>query len=767
MMQTANKISSAKQSRSNGQRFVRTAKMLLLQRRLSEAIHLLRRGLNVNPGLREARLLLAKSLVADKNLIEAWAELEKLINEEPDLAVSILLVRVCLAVGDPQAALDFALQFIDVHGRSAVLEDLKATAEHHVEQLPQDDTTEREEERDTLRISPTVQSGLILSMSGVELQSMTASSDSVVIDPEDLPTERTMPSYVEDLEERSTERILPTYLTVDPEDLPTEQVPERSELIVALEELPTDRRVASRDVQLALEDLSTNRRLVRPHQVPSGEHTVHDAVDFKEIPVTAGLESAVRRFSRNQGKATPARVPHLRLVPPPIPKDATPKAAPKAPARKRGRTYGATAVIRPPRREEKVIPLTRRKTATVSPARAARPAPRARAARRPGGRQWMVLLLVAALTLVAAAAVGYHGLKNEAARLKIKEARVLASKYDVEALRAALLKVRAAADKGGRTAEVVALAAAIHGELNYEFGESGVSGVKALVTEAERLGARQDPAAAADLALARAYLSLAREPLSEAKVVLFDTMEAMPGRPLFKLLYGEALAADGEPTLASTKLAELSSGPRVLLARARVLNRLGQPIEAAALLESAAMAGLPSHYSKLETVLLEVRRGASGEGTLQRLRGLLGDQRLSVRQRAWALLAKTELHQQMGQETRAMVTLGRLLKMRRPAADAEFHYRMSRALMAQKDYSRALAEIKIACYYSPQPRYVSHLDVVKKAWEQSHAVISELSLEAKTNPRSEKVRKALSKILRRISTICGDLAAPLPGCPRF
>lgn len=761
-MQTANKIASTKLSRNNGQRFVRTAKMLLLQRRLSEATDLLRRGLIVNPGHREARLLLAKSLVAEKRLIEAWAELEKLINDEPDLAVSTLLVRVCLAVGDPHAALDFADQFMEVHGETADLLDLATRAEEQIELLPLDDTTEREEERDTLRISPKVQSGLILSMSGVELRPIPSSS--VEIDPEDIPTERTVPADLVDLEDLSTERILPTYLTVDPEDLPTEQVPERSELVVAMEDLPTERTGASQDVQLALEDLSTNRRLVRPSHLITGEHTVHDGVEFEQIPVTAGLEAAVRRFSRKQTKSAPPRqVPHLRLVPPPIPQDATPGAVkpPPVPSKSK-RTYGATAIIRPPRRAEKVIPLTRRKPAKVSPARAPRPV-----AKRSPASRWLALLLVTALTLAAAAAVGYRGLKLKAAQQKMGEARKLAATYDVDALRAALLKVRAAANKGGRTVEVVALAAAIHGELNYEFGESDVSGVEALVNEAERLGARQDPKAAADLALARAYLALARKPLSEAMIVIFDTMEARPKRPLFKLLYGEALAADGEPTMARTKLAELSSGPRVLLARARVLNRLGLHIEAAALLEYATMAGLPSHHSKLETVLLEVRRGAGGEGTLQRLRGLLGDQRLSARQRAWALLAKTELHQQMEQETKAIVTLGRVLKMRRPAADADFRYRMSRVLMAHKDYSRALAEIKAACFYSPQPRYVAHLDLVKKAWAKSHAAISELSLEAKTNPRSEKVRRALSKILRKITHICKDLAAPLPGCPRF
>ena len=412
-----------------------------------------------------------------------------------------------------------------------------------------------------------------------------------------------------------------------------------------------------------------------------------------------------------------------------------------------------------------MIPLTRRKTDHVSPARVSHKAARHSAARSAAGRWW--LLLVAALTLAAAVAVGYHGMRQKAAQLKIEEARQMAASYDVASLRGALLKVRAAADKGGRTAEAVALAAAIHGELYYEFGESNVGGVAALVTEAERLGAQKVSAAAADLALARAYLALARKPLSEAKIVLFDTMEEQPDQPLFKLLYGEALAADGEPSMARTKLAELSSGPRVLLARARVLNRLGLPVEAAALMEYANTAGLPSHHAKLETVLLEVRRGDGSEGTLQRLRGLLGDQRLSSRQRAWALLAKTELHQQMGHETRAVVTLGRLMKLRRPASDAEFRYRLSRVLMTHKDYSRALVEIKAACYYSPQPRHVAHLEQVKKAWDRSHAAISELSLEARIDPRSENVRRALSKILRRISNICADLAAPLPGCPRF
>ena len=167
-MQTANNISSAKKTRGDARRCVRAAKMLLLQRRIAEAIDKLRKGLLADPDHREARLLLAKSLVADKRLIEAWAELEKLLNSEPDLGLSVLLVKVCLAVGDPHAALDFAERFMNVHGWAGGLRELADMAAEQADLLPDDDTTEREEERDTLRIHPEVQSGLLLLSGALE-----------------------------------------------------------------------------------------------------------------------------------------------------------------------------------------------------------------------------------------------------------------------------------------------------------------------------------------------------------------------------------------------------------------------------------------------------------------------------------------------------------------------------------------------------------------------------------------------------------------------
>lgn len=770
-MQTANNISSAKKSRGDARRHVRAGKMLLLQRRLPEAIDQLRKGLLADPDHREARLLLAKSLVADKRLIEAWAELEKLLNSEPDLGLSVLLVKVCLAVGDPNAALDFAERFMNVHGWAGGLRELADMAGNQVDLLADEDTTEREEERDTQRIHPEVQSGLVL-LSGElvpipsedpeDAPTWRATPQQVIDELEERSTERTGPPEVMDeLEEKSTERILPTYLTVEPEDLPTEQVPERSELIVALEELPTNRERtgASPETELALQDLAINRRLVRPEHLR--ERTM-DGVPFEEIPITAGLESVVRQYSREQSDpAASKKAPHLRLVPPPVPKDARIEAGEKA---EQKRTYAATAVIRPPSRPDNVIPLTHRKQSRVAPLPAPAAAPRP--ARRESAR-WLFLALVTVVTLALAAAVGFHGVKHKAAGQHVDRARELAAVYDVESLRSALLEIKAAADKGGRTAEVVALAAAVHGELNYEFGESGVTGVASLINEADKLGAGKDPVAAADLALARAYLVLARRPLAEARPMLHINMNMYPRRPVFKVLYGQAMAGDGEPAAALEQLADMDASPRVLLARAHIKSTLGHHIEALNLLQKANMEGLPEHHYKLEAVLLEVSSGASGPKTLEQLYGLLGDQRLTTRQRAWALLSKAELHQQKGQRTQAAVTLILLSKMRRPTADAAFRYRLARALMGHKDYSRAQEEIERACYISPQNRHTDLLQVVKTARGQFHADVSELALDVQANPNSDDVRKALSKILRRISTICDSLASPLPGCPKF
>ena len=161
-----------------------------------------------------------------------------------------------------------------------------------------------------------------------------------------------------------------------------------------------------------------------------------------------------------------------------------------------------------------------------------------------------------------------------------------------------------------------------------------------------------------------------------------------------------------------------------------------------------------------------LRMGASQEGVP--LSQLANRTDLPARERAWAYLLKAEVHQRLGHEARAVVTLDRLLKIRRHHADAELHYRVARLQMAHRQHSQAFSEANLASFYAPNhSRYAALLERARAANDRSHEALDELLRSTQANPRSELVRRALNKILRKISRICRELAQPLPGCPRM
>ena len=185
------------------------------------------------------------------------------------------------------------------------------------------------------------------------------------------------------------------------------------------------------------------------------------------------------------------------------------------------------------------------------------------------------------------------------------------------------------------------------------------------------------------------------------------------------------------------------------------------------MLESATRAGLHGRHKRLEAAYIDVAARTAGESTLDSLRKLLNDSELSARELAWANLLLAEVQLRLGREIAATTALRRALKGKSPAADAEFHYRAGRLLLALDRYTEALAEATKASYLSPRaPRHVALLERIRRARAKSTTALSELERKVQDDPRSEEARKELHHILRQITRICQQLKDPLVGCPR-
>jgi len=807
-MNAAPKTPAPRHKRSSGPEFVRTAKALLLRRRTREAINLLRRGLNLDPGCNEAALLLSKCLIAAKRLREARLTLDKLIDREESAEAYVLLVRVCSAQGDHAAAIEAAKLGLARFPDEKQLRDLQAESRLELADLLED-TTERD-------------------------------GDATPVEPEDLPTTR-MPEGDSPFEKLLAEAgadggTAEGAVNADPDggagdqatELPPDTIQVAGTALVqppAHEDLSTSPNYRRAD-DGALEDpLIVEARSSRSDRTPTPLPS--DDLDFDRAPGAPDVISAVKRLVEpdspperpggdslfrglllGDGPPAPAsKRTRLRVLPPleealappddpndvggPTPADSpgarrqrqlritrpgrstpsmgsprnaddptldlrtpSPRRAPRRIASEPGVpvSYGEVVNLEEPA-PEVTMPSPRAPRVRIAPElESLQPEPEQvhelRVLRQPAAptepvdpiedgsllSRWWPLWLTLGLLVIASSTVAGLVVRQKAGVTRnMTRARSLAARHQPKPLKLALHHVREAANLGGRSPEMLALAASIHAELAYDFGESTPEGAAALVAEAERLEAEKVPAASTDLALARAYLQLSQEPLPEAIGHLLKSMERHPRSTRLKLLYGEALILNNELSLARKVLEELPADDlEVLQARALLYYKSGHLGLATRLLNLASTFGLRKELAELELARMEILGGKGTAGAVARLEQLLrgadNDQEvLPRRQRAWAHLLLAVLHQERRQHLKAARSLDRALRAP-PVADAEFSYRAGRLLLAVHRLDAAQKQARQACRVAPrEPRYSTLQAAVELAMDRPEAAIRRLT----------------------------------------
>lgn len=671
-------------------RFIHSAKKLLLQRRVDQAITLLRRGLELGNDNFEARLLLCKTLVGAGRLTEAREELELLLERTENREAYVLLVRILLARDDPYSALILAERALRLFANDATLEELVSLAEFRLSDMDLEGTTEREDTEDLptepMRPALTMVSELLESLSQFE-----PISSHIQMDPEEEDTQ----------EGGGAEE--------DAEDKPTEQIYRLETLKYPL----SLKTLESQDIDEPMLRLVPNWRM-------------EDSFVFPPPRVRHGP-------ARQQW---PLRSTE-RVAPPPPPSPRKKTALPPLPCWSLSKEADAKIRSGP----------------QPKPPRGHAPAP-ARSFRR-----WFLLITLAVVALCMGSLAGQQNFHQWRAKSKLDQARSLSHSMDISRLRAALSRVQEAEGLYGRTGEAVALAAALHSDLVWLFGESSLRGTRTLTEEGGRLGAAQDPRAAEDLARARALQSLIREPLSDALHTLTSLLESHPRSTRLKVLYAEALLANRELSSAQRLLDNLpSANPRVLLDRARLLGHKGRFEEATKLLQSAASRGLPPWLSRLEIARLQVQQGAAAAGTLTELKALLRSAALPQRQRAWAHLLRAEIHYRLSNPAQGFRCLDRALSLPRPAGDSAFHNLAGRLLLSAGRLTEARTEATAASNIQPEdPANVALLAQVDLVEGQPRAALSRLSAAAEADPGSRAVRRVLANILRASTRICQGL----------
>jgi predicted Zn-dependent protease len=913
-------------------RFVRTAKALLLQRRTHDAIDLLRRGLNLDPGCKEARLLLGKTLVGARQLGEARAELEKLLDRHQDRQAYALLARICLAQEDPQQAGRFVDSGLERFPADEVLAELRLRVGRQQQQGQPDTTTEREEDRPTNPVVEPVQARLIrLSrpLRAVPPGRLPGQPPPLPAepDPEDQDTMPNLPGFsphiasagrsevgeteagqgettkshlnpcVEEerrrladgiahrsrpdwcnmrvrsplpAEDWPTEPVRPPGDGVDPEDRDTQQhfrslarglfAPPRTPTPLPADDLEFDRKPGD-NLYDAVFRCIPERGATPPPEPPlppgrpkSSAKPLLRLLDSGPavIPTGSGAEAPVLPAPGSPSPAPPAaqdppdggsRVPDLpddrtvnlrtRTPPPPPPPPPGPPqrschpAMPQPPA-------GHPPVGREP--TPTPIPLTRRiarprraTPATRTPRSTRSELPRRRPNPPPRRRGWLPLWAALGLgALLAATVLGISHWRRWSAADQLSRARVLAGRNDVSSLRSALYHVRNAVSRGGRTPRAMALAAAIHAGLAGHFGESDLKGARALADEALILGADRDSVAGRDLALARAHLELATQPLPEALAFLIRALEIHDDSTRLKLLYAEALTRNREYDSAGRVLQGLpADGPRVLLARSRALWGSGKQRQARVLLQSASSDEHTRHQARLLLARFRVEQGTASRATLADLRELLREGALTPRDRAWAHLMRAEILRRHGSPGTFLAALDRALSYGRPPGDADFHSLCGRLLLAAQRHVEARSEAERAAYFRPrepdnvvllartdlaegQPRAALQrlaglapdrsdrarlleaearlaigdvlrarallqrlpgsadrsalLARVQLARRQPRVAMAELTRAVGADPTSPAARTTLTRLLRITRQICARLRPPLPDC---
>jgi thioredoxin-like negative regulator of GroEL len=296
-------------------------------------------------------------------------------------------------------------------------------------------------------------------------------------------------------------------------------------------------------------------------------------------------------------------------------------------------------------------------------------------------RFWPLFLVVGLTAFCIATGVGIAMRRDSKARTSLVSARRLAQGHRADGLKKALEAVREAANLSARSGEVVAFAAALHGELAREFGESDLKRTMALVDEAQRLEAEQDPLSAEDLAVARAHLALATQTTSEATKNVLALLEAHPSSSKLRLLYGEALYRNGELEFGWKVLAELpADDPHTLLERARNRFAAGSPDEAALILQLASSSGLGDDQTALELAKFAVASGHREVKLLEKLSSLGQSSSLSSSEKARANLLTAMLQVGRSRRVEASSALAQALA-RRPYGDPEFAHLASLVLL--------------------------------------------------------------------------------------
>ncbi|MBW2733877.1 MAG: hypothetical protein JRH20_15930 [Deltaproteobacteria bacterium] len=297
-------------------------------------------------------------------------------------------------------------------------------------------------------------------------------------------------------------------------------------------------------------------------------------------------------------------------------------------------------------------------------------------------RHWPIFagLTIVFVTLVALGALWLH--QQLRASRHLEAARRMAAGSSHLQLKGALEQARLAATEGGRSVDVVALAAAAHARLAYEFGESSLVGVAALAEEAKRLGAPRGGRAAKDLTLADATLRLATSSLPQSIDRLRDLTAADPSDLRLQALYGRLLLRAKRFSEAGRVLGAgpLASGGRWLRLRARLALALGQKDVAQSLwtrarqqIVSSQMEGRTSAAQvELDGLRAQVHDEQQPEGLFAKAQQLAKEASLSTRERAWAHVLAATIAQKRAHWPDARFHLTRALKAE-PLADPEFY----------------------------------------------------------------------------------------------
>lgn len=754
--------------------FLRTAKALLLRRRTAEAINLLRRGLNLDPTCNEAALLLAKSLVADKRLQEARSALEKLLNRlegDEQLEPFILLVRVLLVQHEANEALRVLEQAQETFPEEEQLKELHTKAldqlDEQVYSLIEKDVVDHEHELEqslddedlpTINLAmmgrdpeehPTapLPAGIREALEVLTSDTVPVPDTSLVLPPtsEELSTS---PQYREAsdgaLEDRMTEHT-PTPLPADdlgfdrfkpPEDA-EEGVSEAPDMISAVKRLVEPE---AKEGQPSLFEQLLGDGPPLPHSPPGqlGEQEAIHKVEFKNL-IADEDELAFDEDPDELGGPTPAASPGAKLrqiervrgdPTRPLRKVNGVAKSARSPQPKRSQVrltdplaqFDDSRVVQPVESELSKFPRD-----YIAPDLSTSTSSDAVYQSRPLVKGWPLWFTVALLAIAIGTVAGLVVRQHNIVRRSLRDARVLSQHHRTPALRQALHKLRRAADLGGRTPEVVALAAAIHGELAFEFAESDLKGARTLTEEASRLGAAAIPGSNLDLEVAQAYLHLAQDPLPEAITYLARTLERHSQSDRLLLLYGEALTRNRQLSLARKVLEGLPADhPQVLKARAILYWRTGSKDLAVRLLQSAKDFGLDPRQTEVSICRIKVEGRVADPVTVGRLQSLIDAGELPRSQLAWASLMLATYHQGKGQLHQAGGALGHALN-NRPLADAEFNFQAARLQLTRRAYDQAQRLTEEAARISPRdPRFVTLSAAIDLAKDRPYDVIQRL-----------------------------------------